>query len=144
MKKVSEADRAEVEALRARCLLMIDFFENAQDFKHAAMYRANVERVAATGSARRMRLLARDFDEMTIGLAPHERDGLEALLEAKLGVNKDAERAAQRKQVAVALARGTVASEKERRRLEDYAEMLEATGEDPAQLEAVRRLLRAS
>ena len=81
---------------------------------------------------------------MTIALAPQERDGLVALLLSRLGVNKEAERADLRRQVAKVLTRGSVASEKERRRLEEYAEMLEVTGGDPAEVESVRQLIRES
>jgi hypothetical protein len=42
------------------------------------------------------------------------------------------------------LARGTIASEKERRRLEEYADMLEATDGDPGEIAAVRRLLAST
>jgi hypothetical protein len=91
-----------------------------------------------------MRVLAREIDKMTIALAPHEREGLEALLQQRLGVDKDAERAELRRQVTTALERGAVASEKERRRLEEYVEMLEATGGDPAEIAAVTELLRST
>ena len=89
-----------------------------------------------------MHLFARDIEAMTIALTPHEQDGLEALLVSRLGVDREAEYAAVQQSVAKVLRRGTIASEKERRRLEEYADMLDATGGDPAEIEAVRRLLR--
>ena len=103
--------------------------------------RAIVEDAATRQDLRTLRLIGREVDAMTIALAPHERDGLEAILRDRFGVDADAERAELKRRVAAVIARGTVASEKERRRLEDYAEMLEATGGDPAEIEAVRRLV---
>jgi hypothetical protein len=79
---------------------------------------------------------------MTIGLAPQQRDGLDALLRQRLGVDKDQERSELRERIAQVLRRGTIASEKERRRLEEYADSLEATGGNPAEVAAVRDLLR--
>ena len=85
--------------------------------------------------------MARETDQMTIALTPDQRDGLEALLRTRLGIDKDAERERLRERVAETIKRGSVASEKERRRLEDYAEMLEATGGDPKEIEMVRHLI---
>ena len=78
---------------------------------------------------------------MSVALEQHQRDGLEAILKARLGVDKDAERAQQKQGAAAILQRCSIASGKERHRLEDYAEMLEATGGDPAELAAIGRLL---
>jgi hypothetical protein len=140
-KKLRPEDEAAVNALREQLLLTIRFIEDAQDFPGGPELRGIVESAAAKGDLRTMRLLARETDDMTIALAPHEREGLEALLRERLGVDKDAERAELRRRVAAVIERGTVASERERRRLEDYAEMLEATGGEPAEIEAVRRLI---
>jgi len=79
-----------------------------------------------------------------IGLAPHERDGLEALLQERLGVDIEAEREAISANASVAIRRGTIASEKERRRLEDYAEQLEARDPTSPEAAAIRGLLRKS
>ena len=88
-----------------------------------------------------MRVIARDIDQMTIGLEPHQREGLRAVLQARFGIDTEAEEAVSRRRIAKALSRGSIASEKERRHLEDYAEMLEATGGDQTELKAVRKLL---
>ena len=141
MAKLNPRDEATLQALRDRILLTVQFVENAQGFRYGQGVRDAAEKAFVKRSVRSMRLIAREVDAMTIGLAPHERDGLEALLNERLGVDKDAERSALSKHVAAVLERGTIASEKERRRLEEYVEMLEATGGDPAEAEAVRRLL---
>ena len=77
----------------------------------------------------------------TVALPADERDGLDAMLQHRLGVDREAERAAWSERIALAMKRGTIASEAERRHLEDYAELLEASGGDNQELEAVRRLL---
>jgi hypothetical protein len=140
-KKLTPEEEAAVQALRDRLVMTIRFFEDAQDFPSGAQMRTIVEDAAARRDLRALRLIGREIDAMTIALAPHERDGLEAILRERFGVDKDVERAELKQQIAAVIARGTVASEKERRRLEDYAEMLEATGGDRAEIEAVRRLV---
>lgn len=134
-------DEATLHALRERMLLTLRFTEETQPFPSAAKLRDLVDQAAADRNLRDMRLLAREVDAMTIAAPPDEREGLEALLKARLGIDKDAERAQVRRRVRTVLERGTIASEKERRRLEDYAETLEATGGNRAEIEAIRRLL---
>jgi hypothetical protein len=140
-KRLAPEDQALLEKLRNRLLLTIQFVEGVQAFPSGVQFRRIVESTAAKGDLRAMRLIARDIDAMTLGLMPQEREGLEAILQQRLGIDKDAERAEWGRRIAGVLRRGSIASEKERRHLEDYAEMLEATGGDPSELEAVRRLL---
>ena len=142
-KKLTGEDECTLGALRDRLLLTIQFIESVEDFPSGSQLRALVEGAAAKGDLRTLRLLAREVDQMTIALQSDQRDGLEAILRQKLGVDKDRERAELRREVARVIERGTVASEKERRRLEDYAELLEATGGDEAEIAAVRRLVRS-
>lgn len=139
-KKLSLDEEAAMHSLHDRLVLTIRYFEDAQAFPSGAQMRALVEDAAARSDVRTLSLIGREVDKMTIALAPHERDGLEAILREQIGVDKDAERAELKRQIAAVIARGSVASEKERRRLEDYAEMLEATGGDREEIEAVRRL----
>jgi hypothetical protein len=144
-KSKSTTDAATIEALRARLIATIQFIESLHEFPSGEGFRAAIERAAAEDNIRTLRLLGREIDAMaTVALPQHERDGLDALLQDQLGVNREAERAAWSERVAVAIKRGTIVSEVERRHLEDYAEQLEATGGDPAELEAVRRLLNTS
>jgi hypothetical protein len=144
VRKLTPEDDATLRLLRDRLLLTLQFMESAQDFPTARLIRQQVETAAAENNLRSIRLMARDVDAMTVALASHERDGLEALLKTRLGVDKDAEREVLRAYVSRLLERGTVASEKERRRLEDYAEMLRATGGDPAEILTVERLIRTA
>jgi len=144
MKKNLKAnDYARLRALRDRLLLTLEFIENAQEFPSGAQFRVVVEAAAAKQDLRSLRLIARELEQMTVALQSDQRDGLEALLRQRLGVDKDEERAALRSEVAKVLERGVIASEKERRRLEDYAEMLEATGGDASELAAVRKLVKS-
>lgn len=140
-KQLRPQDVTMLQMLRDRSILTISFVEAAHDFPSGAAFRAAVEDAAAKQDLRVLRLLSSEIDKMTIALPSHEREGLEAILQGRLGVDKDAERAELQRQVSSILARGTIASEKERRRLEDYAEMLEATGGDKAEIDAVRRLV---
>jgi hypothetical protein len=136
---------ATLEALRARLIATIQFIESLHEFPSGEAFRAAIEKAAAENNLRTLRLLGREIDAMaTVALPPHERDGLDAMLQYRLGVDREAERGAWSERVAAAIKRGTVASEAERRHLEDYAEQLEASGGNPAELEAVRRLLSMS
>jgi hypothetical protein len=140
-KTLTSEDQQLLEQLRGRVLLTLDFIERREEFPDVDVLRQLIADAVGRNDLRTMRLIARDIDKATIGLTPDERDGLEALLRDRLGVDPDAERSQTRREVEAAIVRGTVGSEKERRRLEDYAEMLEATGGDPAEIEAVRRLV---
>ena len=143
-KKLSPEDELTLRQLTERMLITIRFVESVQDFPSAGELRGIVQDAAAKGDLRTIRLLSRDLREMAVTLAPHERDGLEAILQQRLGVDANAERAELRRQVAKSMQRGTIASEKERRRLEDYVEMLEATAGDPAEIECIRQFLRSN
>lgn len=127
--------------LSERMLLTIRFIRDVQEFPSAGQLQSIIESATARGDLRALKLMSRDVDMMTLGLAPHERDGLEAVLQKHAGVDTQAERAEWRRRVRLVLKRGSIVSEKERQHLEDYAERLEASGDDPEELRAVRRLL---
>lgn len=136
---------ASAEELRDRILLTVEFIERFEDFGAIGQQLREGAAVAfLKGDRRALRLLASDVDAITVALPNHQREGLEELLRARLAVNKDAERYAQSQRVAHIIQRGTIASEKERRRLEDYVEMLEATHGDIAEAERVREFLRTT
>lgn len=141
-KQLSLEDQHALGALTKRLLTIVQFIEDTQESVFAPQLRKVVESLAARGELRRMRIIARDIDAMTVALAPHQREGLEAILQHRLGIDKEAERAEMSRLAAVAIKRGRVAGEKERRRLERYVEMLEAIGGDRTELEAVEDLLR--
>jgi hypothetical protein len=135
-------DSVALAPLRARLMTTIQFIESLHDFPSGKAFRAAIEKAAAANDLRTLRLLGREIDAMaSVALPPHERDGLDAMLQHQLGVDREAERAAWSARVAAAIERGAIASEVERRHLEDYAEMLEATEGDAAELAAVRALL---
>ncbi|HXD48639.1 MAG TPA: hypothetical protein VN600_07695 [Gemmatimonadaceae bacterium] len=140
-KKSDEEMETKVRALRDRLNLVIRFFEETHDFPSGPQVRAIVETAAEKLDLRTLRLVNRDIDAMTIALTPRERATLDSLLRDRLGVALDSERLEIKQEAAAAVARGTVASEKQRRRLEDYAEMLEATGGDADEIRSVRRVV---
>jgi hypothetical protein len=140
-RKLTPEQENTLRALRDRAVLTLRFFESTQDFSVGARMREDVEKYAAAGNLRAVRSMAHELDAMTIALAPHERDGLEALLKDRLGIDKDHERELLRKRFSIAIKRGTIASEAERQHLEDYRAMLEATDGDPDEIAAVERLL---
>ena len=141
MKPLKPQHQALLRQLRDRSELTLRFIESAQAFPSGEGFRTAVENAAAKGDLRTMRLLAREIDGITLALPPHQREGLEAILRDRFGVDKDAERAELKARVALIVARGTIASEKERQHLEDYLEMLDATGGDPGEVETVLNLL---
>jgi hypothetical protein len=142
-RKLTPEDEAHVTLLCERMILTLRSIENVEHFPEGEQMRAIIERAAKNGDLRALRLVARNVDEMTLALPSAEREAMEALLRERVGVDKELERAEQRGKVVAILQRGTVASEKERRRLEEYMEMLEITGGDEAEAAAVRRLLSA-
>lgn len=127
-------------AIQERLLMTVDFLESLESSTMQSV-REIVIGTGNRGDLRALRLIAREVDAMVMSLAPHERDGLNAILASRLGVDVEAEYEQKRRPVAVALKRGRVASEKERRRLEEYVESLEIAGGDPAEIDAILRLL---
>jgi hypothetical protein len=140
-RRLTPEEETRVEAIRARVQATVGFIETVQDFPAAGTIREVAENAGRRGDLRSLRLLEREVDAMAIALSPDEREKLDALLLDRLGVDKDAERRKNRQNVAAILARGTIGSERERRRLEEYADLLEATGGDTSEILAVRRLL---
>lgn len=139
-KKMTPVEEAALAALGNRLIDTLTFMEDRQDFPSGPQIRSIVEGAMEKRDMRTLRLIERDVDDMALTLAPHEREGLEAVLLTRYGLDKEAQREELRSAVAAVLARGTVASEKERVRLLDYAGMLEVVGGDPAEIQAVRQL----
>jgi hypothetical protein len=140
-KNPTPEDEAGIALLRERLILTIRFIENAEDFPSGPGIRQIVQTAAQKRDLSTLRLMAKDVDAMALALPTQEREGLEALLREKLGVDKEEERVEMHRRMADVLKRGTIASEKERRRLEDYAELLEATDGSRELIQAVRQLL---
>jgi len=117
-KTLTEQEQRLLSLLRARILLTLEFMEAHDEGPTPASFVAGVRRVVETaatrGDLRSLRLVARDIDKATIGLVPHEREGLDAILRERLGIDKDVEREDMRREVAAIMARGRVASEKQR------------------------------
>lgn len=130
--------------LRERITVTLRFLDDAEDLgDFGREILRKTEELYAKRSLRGLRLIAKQVDAFAIGLSRDQRDGLEAILRARVGVDKEDERAQMREQIARVLAKGRIDSEKQRRRLEDYLDALGATGDDAAQAEALRRLLSA-
>ena len=122
-------------------MLTLSFFENAQSFPSARQFRDVVEAAASAGRLRDLRLAARELDAMTVALTQDQRDGLDALLKSRLGVDAEAERVTTKDEVAAVIRRGSIASAKERQRIEGYLDYLIASGGDPSEMQAVEDLL---
>jgi hypothetical protein len=144
MRRLTQKQQDQLKLLHDRITLTLDFFDNVEGLGQVGVQlRDGAKTAHARGDVRALRLLATDIDSLAIALPSHEREGLEAMLGSRLGVDKDAERHELRRRVARALKRGIVTSEKERRHLEEYLEVSEAIGGDPAETDAVRRLLNS-
>jgi hypothetical protein len=142
MKQTRKAeDEVAIRSLAERLLLMIQFFRTVEESEEFDVLHTFVQSAASAGNLRHLKLVSRDVERIALGLAPNEREGLEALLHHRLGIDKDTERAALHQTMAKVLERGSVASEKERRRIEEYVELLEATGGDAAEIAAFEALL---
>jgi hypothetical protein len=143
-KKLNPEAEKEVSALRERLVLTLRFIQEAgDDFPNCDQWLELVDNAATNGELRTLRLLVREVNELVATLTRDQMNDLRALLQARLGVDMDAERRDLQLQIARALKRGTIASEKERRRLEEYVEMLEVNGGNQAQIEKIEQLLRS-
>lgn len=131
----------EARDLGERLILTLEFIERVQDFPSGSQFRSIVKSEMERGRLRALRLIARDVQEMVLTLAPNERDGLEAVLKARTGFDSDAAWLAERDAAKRILCSGRVRSEKERQRLERYAEALVVRGGDADEIAAVRTLL---
>jgi hypothetical protein len=141
-KEPTRDEMRQAHSMGRRLLLTMQFIEDRYGpIGMSSEYRAMIQQAMDQGNRRDLRLLSTDFTEMATGLTRDEREGLEAVLRRDLGVDVDAERAELSRQVARSVARGRIASEKERLRLVHYVETLERTDGDPAELAAVRALL---
>lgn len=134
----------EISALADRLETTIDFVEHTQHFPSGPAIRGIIENAVGRRDLRALRLICRDVDAMLVALDRKDRDALEAVLSKDHGVDRGSEQAELNRQVASIIRRGTIASERERRRLEDYLENLQATGGDAATIERLRQLLRSS
>lgn len=138
-----QGDRwSEVRELRDRALYVLEFFENAQGFR-SDLQRQIIEAAAAEGDVRGLKEIAHELEEAMDTLAPQEREGLEAVLRSRFGIDKDRERSESHRWADSVLARGTIRSEKERRRLEEYVDKLEASDGDPERINALSEFLRS-
>jgi len=142
-KILSPEQESELHRLHERLVLTITFFQKAEDFPSGDPMRVVIEQAVQRKDVRSLRVISRELDAMALALPSYQRDGLEAKLNVKLGVDRDAERTMEDEQVKRILARGRIASEKERRRLEEYVERTDVAG-DASQAGAVRNLLSRS
>lgn len=133
----------QAHALGKQLLLTIEFIERLQDFPSGPQLREIVRSEMERGRLAALRILERDVREMALTLSPHERDGLEALLEQRLGYDADAAWLAERAAARLSLAAGRVRSERERRRLERYLEALVVRGDDANEAAAIEALLKS-
>ena len=136
--------RQQAQALGERLMLTIEFIERVQDFPSGSQLREIVRSEMQRGRLAALRMLERDVAEMTLTLAPHERDGLEALLRQRSGYDADAAWLAEQTAAKLSIAAGRVRSEKERQRLERYLEALVVRGEHQDEASAIEALLRRS
>jgi hypothetical protein len=147
-RELTAKELSELGTLRERMLLTIKFVaevedsDNTRDARVDQILSAAVEKAVADDDLITLRVLSREIDGMALALAPHQREGLEAILAKRLGINVEEEQTKLRRRAATAIRRGTVGSERERQHLQRYLEMLEQIGGDPAEIEAVHNLLR--
>src|SRR5690348_11434535 len=140
-KPVSSA--TDVAVLTNRLLATIAFLEQAQEFPSGKPFRKLVNDAAGRGDIRALRLMCKEVEGMVVALTQPQRKALDDLLE-EFGVDRDAERKKTRSEIETILKRGTIASERERRRLEDYLAILETAGGDETTIERIRDLLGTS
>lgn len=144
MKKTTPEHAAQLLELRDRILLTVEFLDNHEGLGEFGQALCEAARTNfAKGDLRSMRLIARQVDAFTIGLPAPQLEGLDAILRERLCIDKDTERRQTRAFMASILERGTIASEKQRRKVEDYLEGLQANNGDPAEIEAIKRLLQS-
>ncbi len=127
--------------LGERLLLSLTFIERVQDFPSGAQFRGIVQAEMDRGRLRALQLVSRDVEEMILTLTPSERDGLDALLQARIGVETESTWRTEQEAIRGAIAAGRIRDEHERQRIERYVEALEVRGGDAVEITAARNLL---
>lgn len=94
--KLTPAKRKEFQQLHDRATATLQFVESLESSEARGMIRARLAELLASGDLRGMRRAARDVDQATVGLSQDQRDGLDAVLQKQLGVDRAAELAARR------------------------------------------------
>jgi hypothetical protein len=138
----STEDEARLVELHSRLTLILRFIGDVEDFPSGPQILEIVEAAMSRRDLRTLRRIERDVEEMALALAPGERERLQTQLRTRTTGPSDLGRDRAHAEAAALLARGEIRSEKERRRLEQYADSLGATpGADTELIEAIQRLL---
>jgi len=141
-RQLSAEDEARLAQLYSRLTLILHFIEDVEDFPSGPQVREVVAAAMNQRDLRTLRLIERDVEEMAHALSPGERERLQTQLRNAAAGSSDLGRIRAHQEVVAILARGRVGSEKERRRLEQYADELNAeAGADTETIEAIQRLL---
>lgn len=127
-KRLTPAHLRELRALRARCLLIVDFVHEHSGLGALAPEMRNaIENAYAAQSLKGLRTVARDLDEMAEGLSPNVKAQLDHQLEVELGIDAEAERAADLAVFRGMIERGRIRNEREYRMAISFLDRVAAT-----------------
>lgn len=141
---MAAAINPELVALRDRIVITIQYLDDVDDLgEFADAVVRQTEACFSKGKLGPLKLIANQIDSFTVALNMQQRDGLDAILGARLGVDRDAERASREHYLACVIASGRIASAKQRRKIEEYLERLESENGDPALIQEIAKLLSA-
>ncbi|MCU0649221.1 MAG: hypothetical protein MUF00_14575 [Gemmatimonadaceae bacterium] len=142
-KHLTAMQEAELSMLLKRIRLTVQFMNSLSNTRDADGFLEIAATAAEKRSLRNLKIIARELD-ITVRMLPEDlRTSLDAQLSSQLAIDLTAEEDALRKRVTRALRRGHVASEVERRVLEDYADSLRLKhSDDHTDVVAIERLLR--
>jgi hypothetical protein len=127
-RRLTDADRAELERLLKSCMLTLDFLAERANFPGAVISagRAGIKQAYDAGDLRGLRMAERDFTELSAALTMEDRQELEARIRLLAGHDRDDIRRQERNRVRQALRRRRIVSEEEYRaaisRLDEIAD----------------------
>jgi hypothetical protein len=138
-RKLTDQQMAELEELRHRCALILDFLETRVGVSSAQRFRDSLEETYADRALGDMRILWRDSKEWLKDLSPSQRAEIITILEANTAVDFGGEQKKERDAVQKILQRNRIRTDAEYRLVLDRVERVYM---DPTFREEVQRLNR--
>lgn len=142
-RRLSPEQLGELDALRRRCHLILDFIASVEPAGVWSEFKAFVEKTAAKRDLRGLRMVVRDLTEAQTGLSPRDRGELSRRLQDELGVDLSQEQTKELKKIQEIVGRGKIRNEREYRMVHDRVEEIYADEQAREEVERLNALLDA-